>query len=231
MLHIPDWLLELFLAFVYGGLIGFEREYRGEQAGFRTNILVCIGACLLMNLSLDLHTIFSSFNSLSIIRLDPGRIASYTIASMGFLGGGAIIKGKNIIKGLTTAAGLWLVTAIGLSLGAGMYLPATVTTTLSLFVLYFLRQIRKNIPKRYSALLKIQCSCRYESLELIKEVLENYPFEVDFINYSYFKEKNIMNYKILVSAHRKIDPKKLIDELLTIPSLSFISWTEGVSVR
>jgi len=231
MLNTYNWVIELLLSFIYGGLIGFEREYRGEQAGFRTNILVCIGSCLLMNLSLELPTIFSHLNVNSVIRMDPGRIASYTIASMGFLGGGAIIKGKNIIKGLTTAAGLWLVTAIGLSIGAGFYLPATITTLLSLFVLYFLRQIRNTIPKRYSALLKIQCNCRYESFELIKEILENYPFEVEFINYSYLKEKNIMNYKIFISSHKKIKPKNLIDELLSIPSLTYISWTEGVTVR
>ncbi|SDN29212.1 putative Mg2+ transporter-C (MgtC) family protein [Desulfonauticus submarinus] len=225
------WSYELGLAFIYGGLIGFEREYHGEPAGLRTNILVCIGACLLMNLSLYLPEVYHNFTVSSVIRMDPARIASYTIASIGFLGGGAIIKGKNVIKGLTTAAGLWLVTAIGLSLGAGFYFPATLTTILSLFVLYYLRQIRRHIPKQYSALLVIECTCNYESLEYIKEILSAYPFKVKFINFSYKKGENRMIYKIYITSHQKIEPKNLLDELTIIPSIDYVNWTEGGNIR
>ena len=123
-LHADD-LVKLVLASLMGAAIGFERESHGQAAGIRTNILVCTGACLMMLLSLHMEEMFRALSVAdSVVRLDPGRIASYAIASMGFLGAGAIIKGKGSIKGLTTAAGLWLVTGIGLSTGAGFVIPA-----------------------------------------------------------------------------------------------------------
>src|SRR5512135_2344720 len=110
---------KILLAAILGGAVGFERESHGQAAGFRTNILVCVGACLMMMLSLELEHLFRNLTSETAVRLDPGRIASYAIASMGFLGGGAIIKGKGSVRGLTTAASLWLDTGLGLAVGAG----------------------------------------------------------------------------------------------------------------
>ena len=110
---------KLLLAAIVGGSIGFEREAHGQAAGFRTYIIVCVGSCLMMLLSLHIEELYRQLSDQSTVRLDPGRIASYAIASMGFLGAGAIIKGKGSVRGLTTAAGLWVVTGIGLSIGAG----------------------------------------------------------------------------------------------------------------
>jgi hypothetical protein len=93
---------KLIIAALLGGAIGFERETHGQAAGIRTNILVGVGACLMMMLSLHIEEIFRHLNIDSVVRLDPGRIASYAIASMGFLGAGAIIKGKGSVRGLTT---------------------------------------------------------------------------------------------------------------------------------
>src|SRR3972149_5039668 len=86
--------LKLILAALMGGAIGFERESHGQAAGIRTNLIVSLGACLMMMLSLHIEEIFRHLNASTTVRLDPGRIASYAIASMGFLGAGAIIKGK-----------------------------------------------------------------------------------------------------------------------------------------
>ncbi len=126
MFDLQSSLLELgklVLAALLGGAIGFERETHGQAAGVRTNILVGVGACLMMILSLHMEELFRHLNADSTVRLDPGRIASYAIASMGFLGAGAIIKGKGSVRGLTTAAGLWLVTGIGLSVRRRSYFP------------------------------------------------------------------------------------------------------------
>src|SRR4030042_2995797 len=115
---------KLALAALVGGAIGFERETHGEAAGLRTNILVCVGACLMMLLSLYMEELYRHLGSgPSVVRLDPSRIASYAIASMGFLGAGAIITGKGSVRGLTTAAGLWLATGLGLASGAGSLIP------------------------------------------------------------------------------------------------------------
>src|SRR5512135_2189749 len=141
--HIYWDLTKLLIAAVIGGAIGFEREAHGQAAGLRTNILVCVGACLMMMLSLEIEHLHRHLSvDQSVVRLDPARIASYAIASMGFLGAGAIIIGKGSVRGLTTAAGLWLVTGIGLAIGAGFLIPALFATLVSLIILYVFRRLK-----------------------------------------------------------------------------------------
>lgn len=146
-IHLEN-LAQLLLAGLLGGCIGFERERRGQAAGFRTNILVAIGACLMMQLSLYMEELFRNLDATAVVRLDPGRIASYAIASIGFVGGGAIIKGKGSVRGLTTAAGLWLVTGIGLSVGAGLVLPALMATVIITAVLFLLPGMMHHMPPK-----------------------------------------------------------------------------------
>jgi len=91
-----NFILQLLMAAMFGGIIGYEREKHGQGAGFRTNIIICISACLMMQLSMHMEVLYRTLNQGSVIRIDPGRIASYAISSMGFLGAGAIIKGQGI---------------------------------------------------------------------------------------------------------------------------------------
>lgn len=146
-IHI-EYLFRLLIAAFLGGCIGFERERRGQAAGFRTNILVAVGACLMMQLSLYMEELFRHLDAQSVVRLDPGRIASYAVASIGFVGGGAIIKGKGSVRGLTTAAGLWLVTGIGLAVGAGLLLPALMATATITAVLFWLPAVMRRMPPK-----------------------------------------------------------------------------------
>ncbi|MBF0552352.1 MAG: MgtC/SapB family protein, partial [Deltaproteobacteria bacterium] len=125
---LSETICKLLLATLLGGLIGFERETHGQAAGFRTYILVSLGCCLIMMTSLHLHDIFKHFDSNSSVRIDPGRIASYALAGMGFMGAGAIIVGKGTVKGLTTAAGMWMIAAVGLAVGSGYFVPAISVT-------------------------------------------------------------------------------------------------------
>ena len=136
------------LAAVLGGVIGFERESKGQFAGFRTILLISIGSCLMMMLSLHMPLLYESMGADSVLRIDPARIASYAIASMGFLGGGAIIKGRGSVRGLTTAASLWLVTGLGLSVGAGFYIPAILCALISIVVLYNMSRFKILVPHR-----------------------------------------------------------------------------------
>ena len=147
---------KLILAAVLGGAIGFERESHGQAAGIRTHLLVCVGACLMMLLSLHMEEIFRHLTADSSVRLDPGRIASYAIASMGFLGAGAILKGKGTVRGLTTAAGLWLMTGIGLAVGAGYFFPAVASTLISLVILYGMRQLKSFFPREVYTILTLK---------------------------------------------------------------------------
>jgi len=126
--------LRLTLTVLLSGLIGFERQLHKRSAGLRTHILVSLGSCLIMLTSLF---VFDIYNGKAAV--DPSRIAAGVITGIGFLGAGAIIRERENVKGLTTAASLWLVAAIGLSVGIGFYTASVATTVLALIVLLFLR--------------------------------------------------------------------------------------------
>ena len=127
-----DLLAKLALATVLGGVIGWERESSGKPAGLRTNILICVGAALLTELSMS----FSRLADPNGPVFDPGRIVAQVVSGIGFLGAGTIMQAKGTVTGLTTAATLWVVAAIGMTAGAGAYLEATGTTLLVLLILW-----------------------------------------------------------------------------------------------
>jgi len=226
--HLDD-LAMLVLATFTGAAIGFEREAHGQAAGLRTNILVCTGACLMMLLSLHMEEMFHTLGvAESVVRLDPGRIASYAIASMGFLGAGAIIKGKGTIKGLTTAAGLWLVTGVGLSIGAGFIMPAIFTTVISVLFLYGLRRLKIVLPRTEFIVLTIRCSGACNALDRIKEVLAEYRhITVHFINYTNEIKKLNVAYRIRISHKAPVHVEDIIDKLTTIECIDEIRWEES----
>jgi putative Mg2+ transporter-C (MgtC) family protein len=129
-------IIRLILSMLLGGLIGLERQIHRRTAGLRTHILVSLGSCLIMLTSLYVFDIYKDK-----VPLDPGRIAAGVITGIGFLGAGAIIRDREGVKGLTTAASLWVVAAIGLATGCGFYTASLFTTLLTLIVLFFLRYI------------------------------------------------------------------------------------------
>ncbi len=133
-----DLLLHLCLGVVLGGAIGLEREFQHKAAGLRTNILICVGAVLFTELSI----------AMSSTSGDPARIAAQIVTGVGFLGAGTIIQGRGIVTGLTTAATMWLVAAIGMAVGFGALLEATGATLLVLLVLSLLRPIERVIATR-----------------------------------------------------------------------------------
>jgi putative Mg2+ transporter-C (MgtC) family protein len=134
----------LVLSVVLGGLIGFERQMHRRTAGLRTNILVCLGSCLIMLVSQYIFELYKNE-----VDVDPSRIAASIITGIGFLGAGAIIRerDKEVIRGLTTAACLWVVAGIGMAVGCGFYSASLVTTALTLIVLFFLRYFEGMIFK------------------------------------------------------------------------------------
>jgi putative Mg2+ transporter-C (MgtC) family protein len=129
-----EYILSIFIAGILGGAIGFEREYRSKEAGFRTHFLVGLGSALFMVLSM--HG-FDNFQAQAgvIIQRDPARMAAQVVSGIGFIGAGTIIFQKNVVKGLTTAAGLWVTSAIGMTAGVGMYLLAATATLMVLVCL------------------------------------------------------------------------------------------------
>ena len=133
-----EFILRLFIAGILGSIIGLDREYRAKEAGYRTHFLVSLGSALIMIVS---QHGFSEILDTPNVNLDPSRIASQVVTGIGFIGAGTIILHKQIVRGLTTAAGFWATSGIGLAIGAGMYelgISATILTLIGLEELSFL---------------------------------------------------------------------------------------------
>lgn len=127
-----DFILRILIACLLGGVIGLEREYREKAVGFRTHFLVSLGSALFMIISAYGFEGVLSEDFQSPIRLDVSRIAAQVVTGIGFIGAGTIIFQKNTVRGLTTAAGVWVTAAIGMACGGGMFLLATVSTAMVL---------------------------------------------------------------------------------------------------
>ena len=142
-MHVEQWeiALRLLLAVVLGGAIGFERERHNRPAGFRTHILVCAGSALIMMVS---AYGFTGLNGPGYIS-DPGRIAAGVVTGIGFLGAGTILQQRGSVRGLTTAATIWVVSGVGLAAGVGFYLGAVLTTIFVLLSLQLLRRAEVRI--------------------------------------------------------------------------------------
>ena len=125
-------LFRLFLAAVLGAVVGLEREVHGRPAGIRTYLLLCMGSALIMVVSEFLFVKYEAKGLADILRADPGRIAAQAITGIGFLGAGVILRYKDSIRGLTTAAAIWVACAVGLAIGAGFYLFGGAVTGLTL---------------------------------------------------------------------------------------------------
>src|SRR5215217_3497637 len=174
MPHIDEMLLRLLLVVVVGGLIGAEREYRSKSAGFRTMILICLGSFL--------FTTFSKFMS----DQSPDRIASNIVTGIGFLGAGVIFKADNRVNGITTAATIWAVAALGMGIADGLYYLVIVSTIIVLAALLLLTKLerfidkvnqshtykivsayREDLLKEYEKLFE-ECSLRYKRIKRLK---------------------------------------------------------------
>lgn len=208
---IFDLLLRIALAGALGGLIGMERQLRAKEAGLRTHILVGIGSAMFMIVS---KYGFNDLLSEAHIELDPSRVAAQVVSGMGFLGAGTIIIQKQIVKGLTTAAGLWVTAAIGLVIGSGMYEIGIYGTLLSLIVLETFRRISSKIIGRNLTLL-FQLKPKSVPLVLIalqrKEVRTG---KVMMTNRD--SESGLCEMMVYVTLSRNVVAEKMYDALLEI---------------
>jgi len=172
-----DPVLRLLLAAALGGLIGLEREHSGKPAGFRTNLLICLGAGLITELSM---TISRDVTLPGGFRSDPGRIAAQIVSGIGFLGAGTIMHARGMVTGLTTAATLWVVAAVGMAAGAGLYTHAVVGTLLVLLALMILGRFEDHLlPRRRSdRTVVVGLDARPELITEMEQLLTRSGFQV-----------------------------------------------------
>ena len=172
---LSEWelLLRLTLSCILGGVIGYERQSRRKTAGLRTNVLVCLGSCLIMVLSEALY-----LNVEGRTNADPARLAAQVVSGIGFLGAGAIMKDGLTVTGLTTAACLWVVAGVGLAVGAGFYSGALFTTALVFATLGTLSRIDEWVMHEKNLSLIIHTEDRPGQLMHISSCLDDLQLKV-----------------------------------------------------
>jgi putative Mg2+ transporter-C (MgtC) family protein len=171
-------VLKMVLSFLAGGIVGFNRERQKHPAGFRTHILISMGSALLMILSIYIPQAYMDFKN-----GDPGRIAAQVVSGIGFLGAGAILKLGTNVRGLTTAASIWLMSAIGLTIGAGLYVISFITVLLTIFTLVVLERIEHRwFPQFHTRNIQIKFKEKEYPDEDIKAILKKNNIQI--IDYS-----------------------------------------------
>lgn len=201
---------KLFVAAVYGGLVGIERRIRGQYAGFRTQLIVCVGSCLFTIISIKVFEIYGK-------PADPGRIAAQIITGIGFLGAGAILKHGNYIRGLTTAASLWMVSAIGMAVGFGEYGLGGFATLLVIANLIILKHMETILPKEMYAFLTIRTSGT-EELD-IKELIGAFKIKALETKHKYNARDNNCEIEVSVKYGSQAQLNQLYSSLKTLPNL------------
>ena len=213
-------LFRLALAVLLGGAIGFERELRDREAGLRTHMLVCLGSALFTIVSAYGFSEFLSSGD-PVIRADPTRIAAQIVTGIGFLGAGAIIRQGISVRGLTTAATLWVAAAIGMASGAGYYSGAVIATIVTLLALWPLRRVAHWLfervrPEEQSMVVHLRSGT---SLALLLEALEQQDAHVEHLRLEDEHDRRIVTLT-LDTASRKV-LAKLGDEEFVLG----IEWT------
>lgn len=210
----PEIFIRIILSATFGGLIGIERQIQGQTAGFRTQLLVCLGACLFTITSIKFFEIYGK-------TVDPSRMSAQIIVGIGFLGAGAIIKQGDFIRGLTTAATLWVVSAIGVAVGIQDYTVATFATFVTLINLIILKKFENILPKDIYCHIEIEfegwnfsdinISARKNSIEVTNQ------------KESYNKQENKTIIVATLKYKKNEQVKKLLNTLREDPFLKKIT--------
>jgi putative Mg2+ transporter-C (MgtC) family protein len=216
-----EYTMRLVLTLLVGGAIGLERERSNQAAGLRTHILIAIGAAMLMILSMSMAQPAGAAGPAEALALgrggDPGRIAAQVVSGIGFIGAGTIMRFGGSVRGLTTAASIWIVAALGLAIGGGMYLVAGVGTVLALFTLTVLNRLeRRFFPDRSYKVLEINVRDTSIPTDLILPILKRHRIHVSNIDVTQALEKQTVKMKFLVKIGEATDLRRLYEELNTV---------------
>jgi putative Mg2+ transporter-C (MgtC) family protein len=215
--HI-EMVWRLLAALFAGALIGYERSYNGRPAGFRTHALVCMSSSLLM-----LVTVYEASWVRTVseeVRLDPTRMAQGIMTGIGFLGAGAIIKEGLTVRGLTTAASIWITAAIGVLAGIGFYFPLIVSVVLTLGVLSVFRWIEQAMPTQAYFQFDVRLA-RDSGLdeEALRELLAQHGFSIANFSHRYDGEGGIKRHGMVMRTKDRKAVSRLADTLEAHPAI------------
>lgn len=198
MIPSTEILLRLLLGALIGGIVGFERELHGRAAGFRTQLIVCVASVLIMIVSENYYYYIRDLDS--TLRIDPARISAGALIGIGFLGAGVIIKSGATIRGLTTAASIWIVSAIGLAIGGGLYMEGVATFFITIIALIILRIFEKKIKTQSYKILTVSTPASEDSEETIASLITESGFNIHSIDYEKTHPSNEIIYHFSIST-------------------------------
>jgi putative Mg2+ transporter-C (MgtC) family protein len=211
--EISTTLLRLCAAILAGGIIGLERSFNGRAAGFRTHSLVCVSSSLLMLLTVFQWKLLEGV-PIETIRVDPTRMAQGIMTGIGFLGAGVIMKERYTIRGLTTAASIWITASIGIIIGMGFFSAAAIATGLALGMLWLFRYFEALLPTLVFGRLAIRILSKTElTEEEILEVTKTYNVFPSSIAYHLENEGKYVRYEMIVKTRNKENFRKLAETL------------------
>jgi|GEM_PF-20534 len=212
----------LLLSTLLGAMVGLERRHKGQIAGMRTFSLICMGATLAM-----LVSIYIPQEYLGLKNGDPGRIAAQVISGIGFLGAGAIIQMKGSVRGLTTAAGVWVIAAIGLAVGAGMYWIAIIASLLIIIVLTLLELSEKHLFKGYDQkIVRLKVGYIVEDIAPFRTFFDNYRIHISDEYFFYDYEQRTTTINFMVRSREKTNFIRLFSEIQTVGEVLSLTLTK-----
>ncbi len=213
-------LLRLTFAGIAGGLIGLEREFRGRQAGFRTNLLVCFGSALVMIVSIQFALRDWPHAQNVNVNVDPARIAYGVMTGIGFLCAGTIIQHKGSVRGLTTAAGIWCVAAMGLAAGFGLYTLCFAACAMVLVALWLLDHVERFLPKARYQTITVRRKWNAQALSATVEWFKaNAQANVEVNSFSRPADGDWIDIRLQVKTHGRKQYTALIERIESDPEL------------
>ena len=219
-------VFKMLVSMSLGGAVGFERKRKGQIAGMRTFALIAMGATMAMLLS-----IYIPQEYLGLKNGDPGRIAAQVITGIGFLGAGAIIQMKGSVRGLTTAARIWIVATIGMAVGVGLYFLATVSTAFILVILVFFERYERKVNLEWeNKILRIVVDGTTPDINAYRKVFDhrNMHLADHYLKVNYAQNESIINFVVLLKNCNNYSA--LFDELHSIEHTKSISLTNELNI-
>lgn len=211
-----DMIIRLLLASLLGGLIGLERELHGRPAGFRTHLLVSLGSCLFVVTSIEFYRLYGNFSGSGPVGVDPARVAAQVVTGIGFLGAGAIIREGSSVRGLTTAACLWIAAAIGLSCGAGLFVVPLVVTTIALATLLFLKRVEGVLNRDAYNSVKVWSDDIAGQLDRIEQILKAGEMEILDLDVEKDIDSARIYFKFQVKLSKRRTKSGIVDSLVSV---------------
>lgn len=223
MITWQEVIVRLFLAAIMGGAVGIDRQRYEWAAGLRTHMLVCLGSALIMIVS---AYGFADIQAAEHVSFDPSRVAAQVISGIGFLGAGTILFLKHeVVKGLTTAAGLWTVAGIGLAIGGGLYFAAAATTILVLIILVVIKPYKKRlIVERRQTEIQLKFNKDQVSLSKLENILNDNKIIYNHLKFTSSKEDN--TYALEIRLNKSVSNKTVLDFVQSLNNINGINEVE-----